>query len=221
MLSYALYPFLGTLVFFGIGYASGGLRVKLFPPTIGEDTRVVLFTIKHWNGLLALNVLMAVLIVTFAPEPLKWFLLTIPLIFVMRTFDQLGYFMTLIPNPRARSAVLYAVPFLALCVFAQGRLNGYQVLDGRAPLVVDVRASGLQLLSDGDHPVSYVGHISDFFVLYESSERGLVILKTDKIGSLVLVNNPKTERRVEEIRLPTPPGQSPTASITSPEPATR
>ena len=222
MLSHALYPFVGTLVLLGIGYVSGTLRVKLFPPIVDEDARVVRFTRKHWNRLVALNVLVAVLIVIFAPEAVKWFLLTIPLLFVVRTFDQLGYFITLIPSPQARSAVLYTIPFLALFAFAQGGLNGYQILDGQAPLVVDVRASGLHLLSDEEHPVSYVGHVSDFFVLCESSRSSVVILRTDKVASLALIKNPKIEDGVEKAlaRL-LRRRESPTASIASPQPTTR
>jgi hypothetical protein len=221
VLSHALYPFVGTLVLLGVGYVSGALRVKLFPPIVDEDARVVRFTRKHWNRLVAL-VLVAVLIVIFAPEAVKWFVLTIPLLFVVRTFDQLGYFITLIPSPQARSAVLYTIPFSALFAFAQGRLNGYQILDGQAPLVVDVRASGLHLLSDEEHPVSYVGHVSDFFVLYESSRSSVVILRTGKVASLALIKNPKIEDGVEKAlaRL-LRRRESPTASIASPQPTTR
>jgi hypothetical protein len=53
---------------------------------------------------------------------------------------------------------------------------GYQATHGNAEHFVDVRRSGLKLTADEQHPVAYLGHLGDHFVLYESVVRSLVLI---------------------------------------------
>jgi len=195
VLSYALFPLLVAVVPIVVGAVWAQLyRVSQLPPGGGANTRVGQFGRRHWRGLLSANLLGIFLILFFAPEPDKWLFISIPIVFFATPLTHLDYIIELVPNPEIRSFVLSYVLFIATFVFYIGRLNGYNVLQGRAPLLVDVRASDLQLHSDDQHPISYVGHAGDCFVLYESIDSHLVILKADKVGALVLMRNPKTEK---------------------------
>jgi hypothetical protein len=103
----------------------------------------------------------------------------------------LDYFITLMPNPQVRATLLGVPVFITAMAFAQGRMNAGILLRGERSLFVDVIGSGLQLQSNEDPPVSYVGHVAEFFVLYESARSRVVILNAEKVNSLVLIQNPK------------------------------
>jgi hypothetical protein len=130
-------------------------------------------------------------VATIGPEPWGWYVVAGLLTWLSVLPTHLDYFITLMPNPRVRADLLAFGVFIAAMAFAQGRFEAYSLLRGEGPLLVDVVGSGLQLQSSQDHPVSYVGHLADFFVLYESARSHLVILNAEKVNSLVLVKNPK------------------------------
>jgi hypothetical protein len=212
VLSYALYPLLVAVIPVIVGAAwSEWSRGNLFPPGGGADTSIGQFGRRHWRALLITNYIVTLLIVYFGPEPGKWLLLEIPIMSFAVALTHVDYIIELVPNPQTRSAVLWFVLSIAAFVFYTGRLNAYNVRQGRAPMLVDVIASGLSLQSDEQHPVSYVGHVGDCFVLYQSIGSRLVILKTDKFGALVLMRNPKIEKAATA-----PAKQSSPSAVASP-----
>jgi hypothetical protein len=142
--------------------------------------------------LLALNVIAMLLILELVPDPHRGFvlILTAP-IFSWEIMD-LDYVMAVIPSAKIRNSAAILAITVAISAFAYGWQDGYLVLSGECPLA-DVGASGLQLHSDNEHPVGYVRHISDFFVLYETTEARLVILKSPEVSKIVLMRNPKLD----------------------------
>jgi hypothetical protein len=101
------------------------------------------------------------------------------------------------------------VILLTFLVFVNGRLDAYQIINGEGALVVDRSASKLPLNSNDDNPLSYVGHLSDFYVLYEPKIARIIILRTDKVGPLVLFKNPK----FQPAPTATAPSSRPTATV--------
>jgi hypothetical protein len=69
--------------------------------------------------------------------------------------------------------------------FTVGRINAWIVQHGGGDLFVE---SGPP--ADEHHPMAYLGRLGDSYVLYEAASRRLLIVRTDKVGSLVLVPKP-------------------------------
>jgi hypothetical protein len=186
-------------------FSSASSIPAIFPPGGGENTILGQFGRNHHDLLLFLNFLLVLVILKFGGEPGRWVLLLVPISFLAPLLTHLESLIRLMPNPSTRALVTSAVPLFTLGAFANGRIDAVNVLQGRAPLIVDIKASGLQLPFDHDHQVAYVGHAGDFYVLYESSDRRLVIMKTDRIQPLVLMKNPKSAiaEWPEQLVLPT------------------
>src|SRR4029077_14333012 len=110
--------------------------------------------------------------------------LTLPLAPLLTHHDLL---VALMPDPVVRGRLLSLSLTLAALSFATGRVQADQVLNRAGPILVDVAGSGLALKSDTVHLVGYVGHVADFFVLYDSAQSQVVILNAQKVNSLVLV----------------------------------
>jgi hypothetical protein len=136
------------------------------------------------------NLILTLLVVLLVSEPDRWILVAAPISLLGLSLAKLDYTSRLIPHPRIRSFALVSTLMLATLAFGFGREDGYAIQHGRAALLVDVGASGLVLPSDEQRPVGYVGHIGDSYILYESVGSRLVILKADRIASLVLIDNP-------------------------------
>jgi hypothetical protein len=192
MLRYALIPFLISMASVALGFTFSAIRNDdRLPPGGGADTSIGRFGRQYWRPLVELYLVTTVAIALFGPEPWRWYLVAVLLMWLTVVLTHLDYFINLMPNPRVRANILQFGVFIAAMAFAQGRFEAYLVLRGRGPLLVDVVDSGVQLQSSEDHPVSYLGHLADFFVLYESARSHLVVLNQQKLNSLVLLQNPK------------------------------
>lgn len=192
IVSHALMPFLATIVSLAFGFAlSTVIHGARFQSGEGADTIIGRFGRTHWRQLAILDLVAILSVVLFGTEPLKWFLVAMLMIPLTVLPTHLDYFIELMPNPSVRASLLQFPLIIAALSFAQGRLQADNLLKGAGPLLVDVVGSGLQLKSDAAHPVSYVGHVADFFVLYDSAQSQVVLLNAQKVNSLALIKNPK------------------------------
>jgi hypothetical protein len=195
IVSHALMPFLASIAFAVLGFAISTVthddRIdRLFPPG-GSDAAIARFVRTHWRPFAALYLVAIGFVVMLGPEPLRWYLvvlLTLPLATLLTHHDLL---IALMPDPVVRGRLLSLSLALAALSFATGRVQADHVLNSAGPLLVDVAGSGLTLKSDTAHPVSYVGHVADFFVLYDSAQSQVVLLNAQKVNSLALIKNPK------------------------------
>ncbi len=192
IVSHALMPFLASIVFAVLGFAISTVsRGDLLPPGGGADTSIVRFGRAHWRLLLTLDLLALALVALFGPEPWRWFLVVLLIAPLATALTHLDFLISLMPNPFIRASLLEFSLVIAASSFAVGRLQADSLLKGAGPLLVDVVSSSLQLKSDAAHPVSYVGHVADFFVLYDSAQSQVVLLNAQKVNSLALIKNPK------------------------------
>jgi hypothetical protein len=193
IVSHALMPFLASMAFAILGFVISTVdpRRDLFPPGGATDNRIGRFGRAHWRLLLTLDLWALALVAIFGPEPLRWFLIIIFIVPVATALTHLDFLIAAMPSPSVRAFVLDFSLMIAASAFAVGRLQADSLLKGAGPLLVDVVGSSLQLESDASHPVSYVGHAADFFVLYDSAQSQVVILNAQKVNSLVLTKNPK------------------------------
>jgi hypothetical protein len=192
MVRYAVIPVVLSLASVIFGYAFSEINHgDLLPPGGGAETPIGRFGRRHWRLLLSLDMIAIALVGWFGPEPSRWFVMAFLMLPLATSLTHLEYFITLMPNPKVRAVMLEAPVLLAVMAFAAGRNNAFFLLRDGGPVLVDVAGSGLNLQSNKGHPVSYVGHLANFFIVYESATSHLVILRADKVDSLVLVQNPK------------------------------
>jgi hypothetical protein len=202
LLMQALYPFLASILAVLLSFFIGHMASRAVTFFIGvmadresplsSSLRLIESFSKFKSVVMLLAAIFILYIIVLVPDPIKGFLLLVPVLIFSLAVMGSDYFDALVPDKQVRFGViplLLVIPFLA---FAYGRSTGYEVLTGHSPLAVNVEASGLKLHADRAHPVAYVGHVSDFFILYESSDAHLVFLKEGEINSLVLVENPMT-----------------------------
>jgi hypothetical protein len=195
IVSHALMPFLAAIAFAVLGFAISAVTHddrmdRLFPPG-GSEAASARFVRRHWRPFAALYLVAIGFVAMLGPEPWRWYLvvlLTFPLATLLTHHDLL---IALMPDPVVRGRMLTLLLAVATFSFAQGRVQADLVLNGAGPLLVDVAGSGLTLKSDAVHPVSYVGHVADFFVLYDSAQSQIVILNAQRVNSLALTKNPK------------------------------
>jgi hypothetical protein len=195
IVSHALMPLLAATVFAVLGFAISAvthddLTDRLFPPG-GSGASSARFVRAHWRAFAALCLVAIGFVAVLGSEPWRWYLvvvLTFPLATLLTHYDLL---IALMPDPVVRGRMLTLLLAVAAFSFATGRVQADLVLNGAGPLLVDVAGSGLTLKSDAVHPVSYVGHVADFFVVYDSAQSQIVLLNTQKVTSLALIKNPK------------------------------
>jgi hypothetical protein len=82
--------------------------------------------------------------------------------------------------------------FLVFPLFAAvlGSERAQDVKDGKSALIVDNTGIAANLKSTPDHPLTYVGFVSDTFVIYETATGSLILLKQSDTAPLVLKPNP-------------------------------
>jgi len=193
MLRYALIPFLTSMAVGTLGFAISviGPVGDLYPPGGGTDTAFGRFGRKHWRQLAALDLALVFALAKFGPALGRWYVIATLLTLLSLPLTHLDSFIALMPNPQVRASLLSLAIFIAATAFPLGRIKAHNLLSGEGPLFVDVVGSGLQLQFNKDHPVIYVGHLAEFFVLYESASSHLVLLNAEKVSNLILVQNPK------------------------------
>jgi hypothetical protein len=192
MVSHALMPFLASIISLVFAFTLSTISQPQRPlPAPTEVAKAIRFVQTYWRTLTIVDLMAVAAVIGYCPEPERWFLamiLILPLILIP-TNSQIV--IDLLPNPTLRFWVVWVFFVVTALAFAEGRTQADHLLRGEGPLLVDVGGSGLQLKSDAAHPVSYVGHIADFFVLYDSAQSQIIILNAQKVNSLTLIQNPK------------------------------
>jgi hypothetical protein len=221
LLTHALYPFLASILAVLLSFFIGHVAIRLVLFLIGVMAnheippsswlRIVEPFRKFKSVIMLLAAIFMFYVIVFVPDPVRGILLLAPVLIFSLALMELDYFDAMIPNRQVRFGVIPLILLIPFLAFAYGRSNGYAVLTGHSPLAVNVEASSLRLHADRAHPVAYVGHLADFFILYESSDAHLVFLKEGEINSLVLFENPvatSTASSTSPTLLPSPTAMS-------------
>jgi hypothetical protein len=207
VLAYALFPILALASAQLLPFALGRLIATSRPSPAPPPDALVLFWRKYWWLFVALSLVGYGVVSRLISEPDRT-VLTFPLLYFLVVVLTSRAVLTGELRAEMRTLVLMAT-VLGLGIFATGRIDAYKIITGEGALVVDTLASELHLNPNSNHSVSYVGHLSDFYVLYESEGSRIIILRTDKISPLVLLKNPKLQPALT----PTVPSPLPTAII--------
>ena len=62
---------------------------------------------------------------------------------------------------------------------------------GNGQLLVNTQRSGFQLINEEKHPVTYLGYLGGYFVVYEVATESVVLIKQKEQTPMVLYTNPK------------------------------
>ncbi len=190
IVGYALFPFLASSALLILTYVYGHVQGYLNPPPASTIAKIHTFVQTFLGFLLILDAGTAYLIFLLVPEPDKWWVMEIPLfLFFAYLAPYLisdEFLKNSLPNTGTRNNILTAAALFALIAFAQGRSNGFLALRGEAPMLVDGKNLGLA----PPYRLSYVGHISNRYVLFDVANNRLLIFNSDQISPLVLIENP-------------------------------
>ena len=183
----AIYPLLYSLPVFLLGFTIGQVFTgDAFPPGGGAGTKVGQFGLKHWRFLLGLNIVLTLVVMIFVPYPIR-FLLLLPLAgFLSIAATHLNIAMVYIPNPVARRTILTLLFIAPVLAFDSGETAARKIKHGLGDLNVDTLRSKIELSFTDEKPVSYVGYLGDFMVLYETATDRVVFVKLKDQGALVL-----------------------------------
>lgn len=188
----ALYPLLGSLIFLLAGVTTSQVILgDRFPPGGGAHSRIGQFGLKHWQELIAINILLVLISAFFLPVPGKWFAVATFVAFFSTPMTHLDYFIALIPNPRLRGIILYLFILTAAAAFAFGNLDAHLAKTGYGKTIVDIERSKISLRTSESSPVMYLGYIGGYFALYETITDSLILVKEKGDAPLVLRRNPK------------------------------
>ena len=83
---------------------------------------------------------------------------------------------------------------MAGLAFYNGNLAAQAIKNGNGHQLVDVDRSRLPLKSDENNPVTLLGHLSEYFVLYESATQNVVFIRTKDDSPLFLRPNPNRNK---------------------------
>lgn len=184
----AVYPLMASLVFVLAGVAFSELvHAPYFPPGGGNDTLIGQFGLRYWRLFLGLQIVITVLVATYAPEPGKWFVVAFLISLLSMALAHLEMVIEVLPNPRLRSTVLFLSLFLPTLGFAYGRQQAYFVKTGAADHFVDVERSKLPLMSNGKNQVAYLGLLGNLYVMRESKTGDIVFMKQRDDSPLFLM----------------------------------
>jgi len=192
----ALFPFIASFVSLAITILpSQLLGWNLFTPGAGAGTYIAKTGRKYWLYLVLLNFVLILLVFHIMPEPKKWFYiaLLISLYSVFLTYSR--FMVELISNPSVRGFISWC-PVLALgLAFHAGNKEAYLIKTGHGHNLIDIERSKLPLKYDEKNPVAYLGHISEYFALYESATDNIVLVKTKEDVPLFIKPSPKDKKK--------------------------
>lgn len=191
LLKLAIYPMLVLACVATVGAFHGELSAKAFPIGGGANTPIGRFGRSNWEVILYLLSTIVLLIPLLMESPRKWLIVAFLLPILSIPLTHAAALIKWIPHPRIRFFVVYAGVLLAATAFATGRLDADRAKQGLAPLVVDVKRSGIALTEAPNKPVVYLGRLGEFFAVYETGTGQIVLLPNSKLNLLPLVNNPK------------------------------
>jgi len=190
----ALFPFVASFISLSLGMIVGQfLTWKVFPPGGGANTPLGRAARKYWYVLILLNMVIILFVLILENEPHRWF--TAALLFSLYSvgFTDFKFAIELIPNPSTRGFILFLAVLALGMAFYIGKNEAYLVKTGYGHNLIDVERSKLPIRSDEKNPVSYLGHVSDFFVFYESLTKNIIFVKAKDDTTLFLKPNIKSK----------------------------
>lgn len=95
-----------------------------------------------------------------------------------------------IPGHVLRINFLMLVVAIPMFSAMAGSQRAQAVKNGKSPLLVDNSGVAAGLKATPEHPLTYVGFVSDTFVIYETGSGNLILLKQSDSAPLVLKPNP-------------------------------
>lgn len=98
---------------------------------------------------------------------------------------------TSVPNGGFRFIAAMFLLIMPLMVAFSGSRKAEVVKEGKAQRVVDNTGVAAGLIATPEHPLMYIGFVSETFVIYETQTRSVVLLKQVDNAPLVLKPNPK------------------------------
>jgi hypothetical protein len=124
----------------------------------------------------------------FSPEPYDWFYISIlvPVVVFSLFLRRSKYIEYLYLNPKTR-VILLLVLYAPALAFYNGKFNASQAKQGKGTLFVDLSKSTSQLPVGQNHHVSYLARFGDAIVLYDTAAHRLIIVRNDKLETLVLM----------------------------------
>jgi hypothetical protein len=87
--------------------------------------------------------------------------------------------------------IIFFVLFIGGFALADAKIEAELIKNRGGYQIVDVKRSKLELHSDGDNPVMYLGHLSEYFVLYEAASKSVVFVKPMENAPIIFQTNPK------------------------------
>jgi hypothetical protein len=126
---------------------------------------------------------------SLSPYQFTVILITFLLITLFAAFanEKIDYYNKTIGLAILVGALIVLIPIYAIDAGLEGASKAKR---GEGTLFVDLSASASQLPVGPHQPVSYLGRLGDFFVVYEAKTGRLIIVRTDKVESLALVPKP-------------------------------
>lgn len=188
----SLYPMIGSIMFLLIGVAlTKLLTFKELPPGGGSGSIFGQFGLKYWRIIVALHLVLIVLIIIFVPVQSKWLVIAFLISWLSVPLSHIEYFISTIPNPQIRATILFLLLLLGGFAFAQGKIEAELIKTKGARQIVDVDRSNLKLKSNDQNPVSYLGYMAGYFVLYESATQNIVFIKGSNSNKMFFHENEK------------------------------
>lgn len=187
----ALYPLVMSIILYLPGFIIFQLVAgNSMPPGGGASTSIGRFGLRHWRILVVADIFIIIVVALLIDNPVKWMIIAGLVSLLSIPLTHLDAFVTLIPNPRARSSILFLLIFVLGYAFATGKLQAQEVTQGRAAYLVDVQLFGIKLNVDAARGLSYVGYLADNFILYENATKKIVFVKAKDRNLFVLKPNP-------------------------------
>jgi len=146
---------------------------------------------RRYRILALISAFLLLVALTFGPEPGKWFLIAVfAAVLGIPVADKLVP-QSWIADRRLRTFLIIGMLLGPGMAFLAGREHAHSIKVGNAETLVDVARSQLPLALESQKPVAYLGHVGEFFLLYESATESVIVISAKEGPKLVLRRNPR------------------------------
>ena len=174
----AVYPLLVSLLAFLFGALLADIgRGDSFPPGGAPQTPSILFVFKHWRIFVIAGLIIIWGIGGYTSSPNRWLIVAVLVGLLSVPLSHSEFIIRYIPNPRLRQGILFYILLIPPLAFHFGHDRADDVKKGRGPLTVDIVRSKLSLDVSENKPVTYIGHLGEYFALYEATSQSVALVK--------------------------------------------